>query len=171
MKSHSVDILILIILCNLAALAGYYFSFQNIKAQTKAASSLIGTVDMSQQKDSHLGALRAVVKDTDGKRQQLATFLLSSDTEVSFIERIETLAKGSGLGVKTKSVSSVAGSMVGAKNFQMQIETTGSWSNTMYFLSQLENLPYDIRVQGDYLSKQSGSAWLSTLDISVPENK
>jgi Tfp pilus assembly protein PilO len=176
MKFHSTKILILIIICNIAAIAGYYLLFQYIKTQTEAASSLTSTLSLSEQKNSHLNSLRSVVKDTEGKRQQLAAFLLSSDGEISFIEQVETLAKSSGLNEKTNNVSSIAGSTVSTKIFQMQIETTGSWSNLMYFLNQLENLPYNVRVQNVSLNKQSGdskssgSPWTAIVDINVTES-
>jgi hypothetical protein len=170
MKFHSTKILILIIACNIAALAGYYFLFQYIKTQAQSASSLISALDLSQQKDSHLSSLRLVVKDTQTQRQQLATLLLPSDAEVSFIEQIEALAKKSGLTEKTNSVSSVAGGTDATKVLKMQIGTTGSWSNTMYFLSQVEDLPFDVHVQGVSASK-TGSSWAATFDVNVTETK
>lgn len=175
MNFHSKKILALIIICNVAVLTGYYALFQKIKADTKLASALNSTVNISEQKTGRLSSLRAVIKDTEGKRQQLAAFLLSSDAGIPFIEQIENLAKTSGLVEKTDSVSSVAGSNNATKIFQMQLETTGSWSSTMYFLNQLESLPYNIRVQKVFFDGQSagdkgaGSLWLAAFDISVTE--
>jgi Tfp pilus assembly protein PilO len=174
MKSHSIKILILIIVCNIAALVGYYLLFQYIKTQSVLAASLSNVIDLGQQKNSHLNALRSVVKDTEGKYQQLVTLFLPSDLAISFIEQIETLGKNSGLVLKTNSISSAVDTDT-AKIFQMQIETTGSWNNTMYFLNQLENLPYNIYVRGLSLSKQSGvneknSLWSAKFDISVTES-
>lgn len=176
MKSNSTKVLILIIICNLGAIAGYYFLFQYIKTQSNAALSLTSTINLSQQKNSHISSLRAVVKDTEGERQQLTAFLLPKDAEVSFIEQIENLAKSSGLSVTTKSVFSAAGNTKAVKIFQMQLETTGSWSNTLIFLSQVESLPYNIQVPGILLNKQpavgktAGSVWMATFDLSVTED-
>jgi Tfp pilus assembly protein PilO len=170
MKFHSTKILILIVICNIVAIAGYYFLFQHIKTQAQAASLLINALDVSQQKDSRLNSLRSVIKDTQVQRQQLVTFLLSSDAEISFIEQIEALAKNSGLTEKTNNVSSVAGGADAIKTLQMQIGTTGSWNNTLYFLSQVENLPFDVHVQGVSINKAS-SSWTATFDINVTETK
>ena len=176
MKFQSIKILILMIVCNLAAIAGYYFLFQYIVTQTQSSSDLINTINLSEQKNSHLSSLRTMVKDTEEERQQLSGLLLSNDAEVSFIEQVETLAKKSGLESKTDSVSSVAGIASTTNIFNMQIETTGSWSNTMYFLNQIENLPYDIHIEGSSLNKQdlinnpAGSAWMATFNISVTES-
>jgi Tfp pilus assembly protein PilO len=151
-------------------------SFQYIKTQTKAASALTSTLDLSQQKNSRLNSLRSVVKDTEAKRQQLVTFLLSGDAEIPFVEQVENLAKGSGLKEKTNNIFSVKGDTSTTKIFQMQLETTGSWSNNMYFLSQLENLPYDIHIQDISLNNQSGVgkasslSWTATFDINVTES-
>lgn len=176
MKSRSTKILILILVCNLAAIVGYYLLFQHIKTQSKTAVSLNSVIDLGQQKNSHLSSLRNTIKETDGKRQQLATLFLSSGEEVLFIEQIEILAKNSGLSAKTNNVSSAAGNVGEIKTLRVQLQTTGSWNNTLYFLSQVENLPYDIHAQGVSLTKQSttdknnSSSWVATFDISVTEN-
>lgn len=176
MNFHSKKILILIIICNLAALVGYYFLFQYIKTQTEAASLLTSTIDLGQQTNSNLNSLRFIVKDTEDKRLQLLTFLLPGDAEVSFIGQIENLAKNSGLGVKINSVSSVAGDTDKTKTLQMQTETTGSWNNIMYFLNQIENLPFKINIQRSTINKPvvigkpTDSAWTATIDISVIES-
>ena len=174
MKSHSIKILILVIICNVAAVAGYYFLFQNIKNMTKEATGLISTIDFGQKKNSHLSSLRSVVKDTEKGRQQLEALLLSKDAEVAFIERIEDLAKNSGLTSKTNAVSSV--SAEGAvKKLQIQEEVSGSWNNVMYFLNQVENLPYNIRLANVSFKKstdsKSGSTWTAVFDISVSESE
>lgn len=175
MKLNSTKILILIIVCNLAALSGYYFLFQYIKTQSQKTSKLVSTISLGEQKNSHLGSLRSVVKDTEEKRQQLESLLLSGDTEIPFIEKIESLAKNSGLDAKTNSIVSVAGDTDAIKIFGMQMETDGSWSNTLYFLNQIENLPYDIRVLGVSVVKQQvgdkvvSNSWNAKFDISVIE--
>src|ERR1035437_9041122 len=119
MKSYSIKILIAVIICNLVALAGYYFLFQQIITKTQAASSFISTIDLGQQKNSRLNSLRTIVKDTEGKRQQLETFLLTSDTEISFIEQVEAMAKNSNLEAKTNRVSAVSVDTSTTKIFQM----------------------------------------------------
>jgi Tfp pilus assembly protein PilO len=162
-------------ICNIAAAVGYYLLFQYTKTQSAAAASLTSAIDLGQQKNSRLSSLRATVKDTDGKRQQLETFLLSSDTEIAFIEQMESLAKNSGLSAKTNNVSSIAGEANLTKVFKMQMEVTGSWSNIMYLLDQVESLPYGVRVIGVSLNRQSaggksaGSAWVATFEINVIE--
>lgn len=176
MKFYSTKILILIIACNIAALVGYYLLFQHIEAQTRSAASLISTIDLGQQKNSRLSSLRAIVKDTEENRQQLAALLLPSDAEISFIEQIESLAKKNGLSEKTNNVSSIADDAGTSKAFQIQLETTGSWNNTMNFLSQVENLPYNVHVRGFSLNRQlatgkgGGSTWVAMFDINVTES-
>jgi Tfp pilus assembly protein PilO len=176
MNFHSKMILAVVIVCNIAALFGYYFLFQDIKAKAQLANSLTSTIDVGQQKNSRLSSLRAIVNDTEVKRQQLSGLLLSQENEVSFIDQIEGLAKKSGLTVNTNNVSSSAGDTGSTKVFQMQSTTTGSWNDTMYFLSQLENLPYNVRVQGVSLGKQSDGnkksapSWVASFDISVTES-
>lgn len=175
MKFHSTKILILIIICNIAALAGYYFLFQYIKTQSKAALSLTNTLDQSQQKNGRLSSMRSAVKDTENARQQLVTFLISIDEEIPFVEQVEALVKNSGLVGKTNNM--IGGTKT--KNvFKMQLETSGSWNNTMFFLSQLENLPYDIYIGGVNLNKTTGPAkkgvgpvWTTAIEISVSEKK
>lgn len=176
MNSKLKIILILIVVCNLAAFAGYYFLFQKIKTDTQTASALSDVIDVGQQKNSHLNSLRADVKDTESKRQQLVGLFLSSDEEISFIEQVENLAKSSGLKVKTSNVSSVVVDTSPTKVFQMETETAGNWSNQMYFIAQVQSLPYSIAVhQVSLINVAAGGVatstpWAMTLDINVNES-
>ena len=174
MKFYSIKILILVILCNLVALTGYYYFFGDIEAKTKAAANLTDTIDVGQQKNSRLSLLRSTIKNTEVSRRKLSTFLLSDEAEVSFIEQMENLAKSNNLGVKTNNVSSATSTDV-TKVFQMQSEVTGSWNGIMNLLNQIDNLPYDVRVQSVSLNKQeqgkvSGLVWVASINISVNES-
>lgn len=173
MKFYSIKILILVILCNLVALVGYYYFFGEIEAKTKAATNLTDTIDISQQKNSRLSLLRSTIKNTEAGRTKLSTLLLSSELEVPFIEQMENLAKSNNLGVKTNNVFSATSTDV-TKVFQMQSEVTGSWNGIMNLLNQIDNLPYDVRVQSVSMNKPDqgkgfGSVWVATINISVTE--
>ena len=169
MKFQSTKILIVIIICNLAVLAGYYFLFKDIERQTKEAGSLTDTIDLGESKNSRLSSLRAVVKDTETKRQQISGYLLPTESQIQFIENIENLAKKSGLEVKTNNIANADSGVENVKYFKIQIQTQGSWNNVMYFLNQLENMPYDIRVSSFSNNKDAKSLWTANFDISVTE--
>ena len=176
MISRSKIILLVIILCDIAAIVGYYFIFQHIIGQTLTAASLTSTIDLSQQKNSRLSSLRTVVKDTESNRQKLSSFLLPNDSEISFVGQVEVMAQNDGLDIKTNSINSVAGSIDKTKTLQIQVTTTGTWTNILYFMNQIENLPYNIHINNFSFAKQSavvkasGSSWTATFDISVTES-
>jgi hypothetical protein len=165
----------LVLVANVAALVGYYFLFRYVKNQSQHASALVNAIDSGAQKSGSLSQLKSIVKDTTDDSQKLVGLLLPNGDEVAFIEQIESLAKTSDLGVKTDNVSSVAGNQ-NTKVFQMQFTTTGSWSSSLYFLSQLQNLPYNIHLVGVSFDKAPSSAkgtsvaWLGMYSISVTEN-
>ena len=174
MKFYSIKILILVILCNMVALAGYYYFFGEIEAKTKVATNLTDTIDIGQQKNSRLSLLRSTIKNTEAGRQKISTLLLPSESEVPFIEQMENLAKSNNLGVKTNNVSSATSTDV-TKVFHMQSEVTGSWNGIMNLLNQIDNLPYDVRVQSVSMNKQeqgkaSGLVWVASINISVTES-
>ena len=171
----------MIIVANLLAGAGYYFLFNYIKTQTESVSILTNKVNLGQKRNSRLNDLRTAVKDTEGERQQLSSLLLANGSEVDFIEKIESLAKKSNLTENTSNVSQVAGSVAGTKILQLSIGISGSWSDVMYFLNQLENLPYEIHIPSVSLSEQGGSAssnsklkpsniWSGGLSLNVIES-
>jgi len=176
MKLRSKVILIFLITCNLVALVSYYFLYQHIKDQTELASSLNSTIGLSQQKNSRFNSLKEVINDTADDRQRLGTFLLSGDDQVVFIEQMEALATSSGLTEKTNNVSVVTDKASGIKTFQMQIATIGDWNKTLYFLSQLQNSPYDVHIQGVYFEAQppakkgANPLWSALFDIGVTES-
>ena len=175
MKFHTSKFLILLVLVNLCASVGYYLLFDNTRKETEKASTLSSKIDLGSQRSGRLSGLQSAVKETESERAQLTSFFLPTGSEVSFIEQVESLAKASGLSEKTSNVSEVPGRVGGTKIVQVQIMVTGSWSNVIYFLGQLENSPYKLDIRNISLleqssgSKKTPSTWAGSFDINVVE--
>lgn len=176
MKSKTTQFLIFIIIINVCVGAGYYFLFDHIKKQNENASVLQNKIDLSEQRNSRFNDLQSAVKDTEIERNQLTSLLLPSGSQVAFVEQVEDLTKSSGLSEQTNNLSEAVGPSDTTKLLQIQLTVTGSWSNTMYFLSQLENLPYNISIRNASLTEQTGvlakeaNLWTGVFDVSVIES-
>jgi len=176
MKFKTTQFLVLMIIVNLCAGIGYYFFFSFIQNQIESNLVLADKIDLTNQQNNKLSDLQATVKDTEAERQQLLSFLLPTGSEVSFIEQIEGLAKASGLDGKTNNVAETPNQIAGVKQLDIQLTETGSWNNAMYFLGQLENLPYNLDIRGISLIEQPSGVknkaglWTGSFDFSVTEN-
>ena len=176
MKFKTTQFLILIIIANVFAAAGYYFLLNQINKDNVNAVLLMDKIRLGQERNSRFGDLQATVNNTEAERQQMLSLLLPSGSAVSFVEQIETIATSSNLVEKTNSLSETPSQTGGlSKLLDIQLTTSGSWSNTIFFLNQIENLPYDISIKNLSLNEQapltpkSSNTWTAVYDFSVVE--
>lgn len=159
MNSSTKKILIFIITANIILATGYIVIFWQIRSQSQKSSELQNTLDSSEQKNTKLDSLEKVLNDTAADRATLASFFLNPDDEVTFIEKIEQLAKTNNLDITTTNVSAKNDSNSSFQALEFQAVTTGSFNNNLLFIALLENLPYNIRIEG---------ADFSATDAAVP---
>ncbi len=92
---------------------------------------------------------------------QIDSYFVASDGEVSFIEQVEGLAKKDGLTVSIDSVGITNTDTLtsgGIAYLTMKINTAGTWEHTYQFLSEIEDMPYRIFIdQTDIASMYDGS--------------
>jgi Tfp pilus assembly protein PilO len=176
MKFKTTQFLILMLIANICVGVGYYWFFNFIKTETENNSILASKISLGIEQNDKLGDLQAAVKDTEVERTKLSSLFLANGSEVAFIEQIENLAKVSGLEEKTNNVSEALNQVSGAKSLDIQLTVTGDWNNVMYFLGQLENLPYSLNIKNVSLNRQSSDSknktnlWIGAFDFSVIES-
>lgn len=125
-----------------------------IQKKVKETDTLVANEITAGEKQKRAETLRRIMEETKTEREELDAYFVKKGDAVSFIERLENMAKGAGLGISIASVS------VPEKTSALRIEmaTQGSFENTLYFLTLLENLPYKIFVEKANLHHKEGSS-------------
>jgi hypothetical protein len=97
--------------------------------------------------------------------------IISRDGIVPFIENIERTARGLGMEINIRSVNVVPRADDPADPIvfvRLELETRGSWKNSMRFVSFLEYLPYKVELKKVSFDGTSGLAPVAETGAKVP---
>ena len=113
--------------------------------------------------------------------------MVPNSGDVQFIENLESVARNSGLSIDIDSLlleNDPKATQTTITVLRIKVKTKGSWSNTYKFISELESLPYKIKINSVLLSKTSEdlaskdgkkitskSQWSASIDIGVLKYK
>lgn len=123
-------------------LAGVYvgaFLFME-NAATDASRA---TLELAQAKDQNqnIDSVQTLLTNTASKRAALDGFFLTSDHIVDFKRSLFDWGHQTGITISLRNLSDMGGTML---SFDM--DTTGTFNDQMRFLSLLENLPYNVKI-------------------------
>lgn len=128
----------------LAAISAYGMAVREIRKNLSGAADLGSSIAAESQKEAGIESTRNILRNTAAEREKIDSYFVSSDNIVDFLEKIELLGKKSGVALSFDSVDIPSDE----KNvLRVRAGTKGSWENTFYFLSLIENLPFKIELE------------------------
>ncbi len=143
--------IIALVILNLIVLVLYVGVFFSIKGTQESTSLLLNEVETNDKKNDKLQSIRAILRDSDSDIKKLESYFIASDGIVTFIETIEAEAKVSGVkttidfvnvdGAQSKNATS------SKETLRLRLSTEGSWAESMYFLSLLEQIPFQVNME------------------------
>lgn len=168
LKKTKIFIVILIII-NLA-LAGVLWYFSGvINIHSEKALSSTAELDFEVKKEEKLRSTEAIIRDTEEERVELDSRFVKDEEVVDFIKLIENIGEKTGVVVDIKTVSVIDTDFGFSEALGLQVEYIGNWSETMHFLSLIEELPFSIEIISFSSDKKEGDEllWQSSLGIEV----
>ena len=152
----------------------YGLLFWTIKGENEKVSILSNEAKIDLQKDESLRATKVSLSNNKDSIENIDSHFLAPDGVVGFIEGLESLGREAGVSISVASVTVEADSK--NKNdfketLRLRVITTGSWSNTYYFISLLENLPLSAEIKNATLSLPGASDKLAFTGASVSSRK
>jgi len=132
---------------------------------------LASTVDSSALEEERLRTTENLVERTEVERAKLRSLFVTEDSAVSFIETIEGLGETTDVSVTVASVDTAdlsSKNAIGAVH--IQFTTTGSWQNTVYFVTLLDTIPFVTDVLTAELARlvsSEGDEWRGVFSIRV----
>lgn len=179
MKKHLSSVIIVSLAC-IASGFGAYLLSSKISKMEEEAVALRQEIQGLEIKAARLSAQKqdgAAISSID----LLNRHFIGADGALGFVEYVESIAVSSGLAYKINLFDSEQWAD-GTKNdrelLKTSLTTTGSLKNTRNFISLIESLPYNIRINRVDLKKSvdSGTAgtnsgakemWTATVDFSA----
>jgi Tfp pilus assembly protein PilO len=157
MKSHTLKFCVTLGIFVLASIASFTILILLTKAKVAEVDA---TEDQTRQQVAFAEgnhSLQTLIQDISPNMTTLRSRLVASDGAVGFIEKVESLARESGLSVVVNSITTA--DAIPKDTFQwmqISISTQGSWAGSYQFLALLEAMPYKMTI-GKINLKQSSA--------------
>jgi len=147
MKKKVKNILIVTIIGMLIALIVYPVLYIQTASQKDKITEYTQELLVSTEKTKELEDAEKILIE-EGVFADLSKRLVTEDTSVDFIELIEKVATSTGVFLEIRSVAknSVEKDAENITELNLDIQTSGSWANTITFLRSLEALPYKVHI-------------------------
>jgi Tfp pilus assembly protein PilO len=150
----------------------YFIGLFIVFNQIKKVENLYNDTESEFSKNEKFLAVRSIAEANQETITYLKNFLIQKGDEVKFIEKIEEVAKNSGIkfeivyiDTKTSKEEVSFKEDVGVK---MNIE--GSWKNIMSFVNKLERLIFGVSINSMNLDVSSGQ-WSGSVEFIIFREK
>jgi hypothetical protein len=170
----------------LLILVGYYFMFRDIKQKNQHTFSLRNELTHESSKEEYVASTKKTLEDLAPELTKVNNSIVATGGDVEFIEGLENLAHENGIDLTIDSLSledDVKFITTGVNILNIKAETSGGWKGTYKLMSQLESLPFKIRIKS-FTIKSTGSnpnvdikktplenIWQTNFEISVLKYK
>ncbi len=171
-----------IVLASLGLAAAVYYLIQT----NTDIAVLTHTRTIEEKKQHDASSTTAALTTTNADIAQVTGSIIPLDGDVAFIELLESSARGHGLQIKIDSLSLAddPGLSAGMNLLQIKVEVKGTWSAVYSYMSQVESLPYSVKINMidvvntkdtaniDPLNPvKSAGTWQGLVDMSVLKRK
>lgn len=157
---------------------GYAFLRSRVITQAEQAVKVSKSVaEMEEKKRRELDVASVYAKSAE-ERRLLASYVVSKDDIVDFIESVEKIGSDTSTSLEMSGIADeteleLAGDAV-LGHFKARLEASGTWTNVMRALILVEHMPYNIILNDVRLAENTESAsstkaktWRLSLDMRV----
>jgi Tfp pilus assembly protein PilO len=167
-KKYIITLCIVCVL-SLSAFGGAYLFYVQTTEMETELTGLHSEVQTLSIQANRVISLRQITTATGDELEKLQTFFVTKDGALDFVKYIESLAVASGLIFSIDTVDEYADPVLIPYDktlLKLSIRTTGTQKRTRAFLTLIESLPYNIKIQRADIRKV-GEQWTMVIDIGV----
>lgn len=179
-------ILVFLSLIMITLFVGHYFLYRDIKLKNEHISILSAELESQSERQGYLIATERVIESIKEDIELIDKSIIASNEDVDFIEDLEAIARRNGLTIKIDSLvieDAKELDAAGITTLKVRAKTTGPWVGTYTFLSEVESLPFKIKVNkfailntGEGASVEGATPvlkneWQSTFEILILKYK
>lgn len=164
------QLLVLILLMNVAAIALYGFLFFTVKTKNEHISKLVNEIESGATAEDTQKSTKALAIETAVLREKLKSYLVGKDEAITFFELLERMGSDVGGEVTIHSVTKGGLDRPEAEELRLTLVATGTWSAVIHYLGLLELLPLQVRVEQMVVStsdKQGEAPWRGDITLVV----
>ena len=178
-RKETKALIAILLLADLAVFVSWFVIFSFTKSQVSDTVSKENQIKAEMINLDTAFLMKNDVKYGKDYENNLNDYVVASDNTSDLIKDIEDLAATSGLNANISSIDyaqSDALSPLGMNLVKIDMNTTGSWKNTNFFLDLLETYPLKIDIKNTSLTLISGPAskvpqWSGSFEFTVVKFK
>lgn len=157
--------LIMLITLVMVTFLAYYFVYDDVKYRNENYQTILHDLSLKNSKQDYLISTQKTLDLMDIDIGKINDSIIPKESEVEFIEGLESLADELGLTIEISSLlydNSIKSASSTINILKIRAKTTGSWQGNYVFLSRLEALPYKIKINRYSLTNVSSDTISST---------
>jgi hypothetical protein len=142
-------ILTAIILLEMAFCLLYYFGLNDIRDKNNNIYVLKNNLSSQVEKQRYMSSMEQMIENTDTNITKINTSIIQKGEDVKFIEEIEGIAKDNNLIINIDSLSVEENTSFvssGLAILKVKANMSGGWAGVYSFLSQIESMPFRIKI-------------------------
>lgn len=164
-----------------------YIVFFDIKHKNERISAMEHELSFQSKKQEYMTSMERVIQNSDSDITRINDSIIPSDGDVRFIESLESIARGGGLSIDIESLTFEDSRLLASSSMtilKVKAKTKGKWLGTYKFLTQIESLPFKVKIdkfalanvkeETDIDAKKTDTAssiWQSTFELKVLKYK
>jgi len=179
-----IKIILLLIICTLSLFGVIYFVYFEIKEKNEKIMNVEQDISTQNSKHDYLVSAQKLIEDIEPDIAKIGDSIVSSNGDVAFIENLEFIARSYDLSIQIDSLT-IEDDLKNESNpistLKIKAKINGSWTNTYVFLSELESLPFKLKINkfnlissGEVSNVDKTSSnidWQALVEISVLKYK
>ncbi|TSD03139.1 MAG: hypothetical protein Athens071416_200 [Parcubacteria group bacterium Athens0714_16] len=173
--SKTKKILIIVSVITILVLSFDVFFMISLGKKTDSVTKLRGDFLVELKKEKQLDLIKKIIKETGAEQSSLDLCFVSSNGVVDFIKTIELVSELVGVTVDTKTVGVENSELiknVNVETLSVEFVIQGSWTQTLEFLSLIENIQYDTTIERMSINKFTDAetkkeSWKSSFTIKA----
>ncbi len=149
MKSKSNKILTIASVVSIVGIIILYLAYSQIGSLNQKNNDLAIETSSLYTQAIRAESLKKIVSNAGDKGISLDEYFIAAGEEVEFVKKLETLASSVNLNYTTNSIGTQSNEKLdplGKELLEISMVTEGSWQNTRRFISLIEKMPMNIRI-------------------------
>lgn len=168
MSKTTIRNLIIAIVLNLVATAGFGLMVYYVSEQGTKLSNQISVLEAERQQEAAYIKSQRLAEETISERNLLQSYFLEkAGDSIDFLNQVEDLAPQVGISLETKGLESFTDKTDGSEWIKVDFVFSGSKNNVNKFINILENFPYVSRLNEISLVSKNGTQWEATVKMQV----
>lgn len=164
-KNKLFKALIAVLLIDALSIAGWWYFYQKLSGMSGRVAVLREEAAATETKQKNIKRLTQTLEDISDKKSKIDSVFVDEKAVIRLIEDLEKSAGLSGVSLKISSVSLPANS--GGDGPKFNLNLGGSFGQLFKFLSLLENMNYQLKVETANFQAGHTGAWSSQINLRL----